>query len=118
MSKSIEQQFYEAFYIPSKKECYYWDCPYSTGEVAKDVPLEKKDCENCNNNYYKIGHLSYNPDELGKSYYWLKDNNQIEENIEIVQGYCEKQNAPRNFTPIFIKDRLKNLDFIEEYLKR
>lgn len=69
------------------------------------------------NNFYKIAHLSSKSSELGKSFYYLKDENQIEDNYEIVQGYCEKQLGKNYTESIFIEDRLKNLDFIKEYLK-
>lgn len=69
------------------------------------------------NNYYKIGHLPSNPNEFGKNYYYLKDKNQIEKDYEIVQGYCEKQIGKKSYQTIFIEDRLKNIDFIKEYLK-
>lgn len=69
------------------------------------------------NNYYKIGHLSSNPNEFGKSYYYLKDKNQIENDYEIVQGYCEKQIGKKSYQTIFIEDRLKNIEFIKEYLR-
>ena len=34
--------------IEPQKQCYYWDCPYSTGDIALDLQKEK-DCTNCNN---------------------------------------------------------------------
>lgn len=69
------------------------------------------------NNFYKIAHLPSTPSEFGKSYYYLKDEDQIEDDYEIVQGYCEKQVGKKSYQMIFIEDRLKNLDFIKEYLK-
>lgn len=45
----IEKQFFETFGIKPKKQCYYWDCPYSTGEIAKDTPINERDCVNCTN---------------------------------------------------------------------
>ena len=46
MSEIIK--LYENAGIVPKKNCYYWDCPYSTGNVGEDDKKEK-DCENCNN---------------------------------------------------------------------
>lgn len=34
--------------VEPQKQCYYWDCPYSTGEVVLDLQKEK-DCTNCKN---------------------------------------------------------------------
>lgn len=45
----IERQFFETFEIKPKKQCYYWDCPYSTGEIEKDIPVNERDCANCTN---------------------------------------------------------------------
>lgn len=45
----IEKQFFKTFGINPKKQCYYWDCPYSTGEIEKDTPINERDCENCIN---------------------------------------------------------------------
>ena len=45
----IEKQFFETFGIKPKKQCYYWDCPYSTGEIEKDTPINERDCVNCTN---------------------------------------------------------------------
>lgn len=42
------KKMYEKAGIEPRKNCYYWDCPYSTGNVGEDDKKEK-DCENCNN---------------------------------------------------------------------
>ena len=42
------EKLYENAGVEPKKNCYYWDCPYSTGNVGEDDKKEK-DCENCNN---------------------------------------------------------------------
>ena len=45
--KEIEK-LYSLAGVEPQKQCYYWDCPYSTGEVMLDLQKEK-DCANCKN---------------------------------------------------------------------
>lgn len=49
MITETEKQFFKTFGIKPKKQCYYWDCPYSTGEIEKDTPINERDCVNCTN---------------------------------------------------------------------
>lgn len=49
MTNELEKKFFDTFGIESKKQCYYWDCPYSTGDVVKDTPMNERDCNSCNN---------------------------------------------------------------------
>lgn len=42
------EKLYSLAGIEPQKQCYYWDCPYSTGDIALDLQKEK-DCTNCNN---------------------------------------------------------------------
>ncbi len=45
----VIEEFYKTFGIEPKKECYYWDCPYSTGEIAKDISMHNRNCKECKN---------------------------------------------------------------------
>ena len=49
MTTEIEKQFFDTFGIEPKKQCYYWDCPYSTGNIANDISMNERDCNNCKN---------------------------------------------------------------------
>lgn len=49
MTNEIEKTFFDTFGIEPKKQCYYWDCPYSTGDVVKDTPMNERDCNSCKN---------------------------------------------------------------------
>ena len=49
MTNELEKQFFNTFGIEPKKQCYYWDCPYSTGDVVKDTPINERDCNSCKN---------------------------------------------------------------------
>ena len=49
MTTEIEKQFFDTFGIEPKKQCYYWDCPYSTGNIANDIPMNERDCNSCKN---------------------------------------------------------------------
>lgn len=49
MTNEIEKTFFDTFGIKPKKQCYYWDCPYSTGDVVKDTPMNERDCNSCKN---------------------------------------------------------------------
>ena len=49
MITDIEKQFFDTFGIEPKKQCYYWDCPYSTGNIANDTPMNERDCGSCKN---------------------------------------------------------------------
>lgn len=49
MTNELEKQFFDTFGIEPKKQCYYWDCPYSTGDVVKDTPMNERDCNSCKN---------------------------------------------------------------------
>lgn len=49
MTNELEKQFFNTFGIEPKKQCYYWDCPYSTGDVVKDTPMNERDCNSCKN---------------------------------------------------------------------
>lgn len=41
----IEKKFFETFEIEQEKNCYYWDCPHSTGNVVDDLSY----CDTCEN---------------------------------------------------------------------
>lgn len=43
------EKLYENAGIEPKNKCYYWDCPYSTGMPANDIPYAERNCQNCNN---------------------------------------------------------------------
>lgn len=49
MTNELEKQFFNTFGIEPKKRCYYWDCPYSTGNIVKDTPMNERDCNSCKN---------------------------------------------------------------------
>ena len=49
MTTEIEKQFFDTFGIEPRKQCYYWDCPYSTGNIVNDTPMNERDCNNCKN---------------------------------------------------------------------
>lgn len=49
MTNKLEKTFFDTFGIKPKKQCYYWDCPYSTGDVVKDTPMNERDCNSCKN---------------------------------------------------------------------
>lgn len=49
MTNELEKQFFNTFGIDPKKQCYYWDCPYSTGNIVKDTPMNERDCNSCKN---------------------------------------------------------------------
>lgn len=49
MTTEIEKQFFNTFGIEPKKQCYYWDCPYSTGNIANDIAMNERDCNSCKN---------------------------------------------------------------------
>ena len=49
MTNELEKKFFNTFGIEPKKQCYYWDCPYSTGDVVKDTPMNERDCNSCKN---------------------------------------------------------------------
>ena len=49
MTTEIEKQFFNTFGIEPKKQCYYWDCPYSTGNIVDDTPMNERDCNSCKN---------------------------------------------------------------------
>lgn len=49
MTNELEKKFFDTFGIEPKKQCYYWDCPYSTGDVVKDTPMNERDCNSCKN---------------------------------------------------------------------
>ena len=49
MTNELEKTFFDTFGIKPKRQCYYWDCPYSTGEIEKDTPINQRDCANCTN---------------------------------------------------------------------
>ena len=49
MTTEIEKQFFNTFGIEPKKQCYYWDCPYSTGNITNDTPMNERDCNSCKN---------------------------------------------------------------------
>lgn len=42
-------KLYENAEIEPEKKCYYWDCPYSTGMPANDIPYAERNCQDCNN---------------------------------------------------------------------
>ena len=43
------EKLYKNAGIEPKKKCYYWDCPYSTGMPANDIPYTERNCQYCNN---------------------------------------------------------------------
>jgi hypothetical protein len=43
------EKIYKNAGIEPKKKCYYWDCPYSTGMPANDIPYTERNCQDCNN---------------------------------------------------------------------
>ena len=49
MTNELEKQFFDTFGIEPKKQCYYWDCPYSTGNIVNDTPMNERDCNSCKN---------------------------------------------------------------------
>ena len=49
MTNKLEKQFFDTFGIEPKKQCYYWDCPYSTGNIANDTAMNERDCNSCKN---------------------------------------------------------------------
>ena len=49
MINELEKQFFDKFGIEPKKQCYYWDCPYSTGNIVNDTPMNERDCNSCKN---------------------------------------------------------------------
>lgn len=49
MTTDLEKQFFDTFGIEPKKQCYYWDCPYSTGDISQDIPMGERKCNKCNN---------------------------------------------------------------------
>ena len=49
MTNELEKKFFDTFEIKPKKQCYYWDCPYSTGNIVNDTPINERDCNNCKN---------------------------------------------------------------------
>ena len=42
-----KSEFFKLFNIPARKDCYYWDCPYSTGNPVEDIPLAERYCNEC-----------------------------------------------------------------------
>lgn len=48
------EKMYENAEIKPKKECYYWSCPYSTGNVAEDKPINERNCKDCSNPNKKV----------------------------------------------------------------
>ena len=49
MTNELEKTFFDTFGIEPKKQCYYWDCPYSTGNIVNDTPMNERDCNSCKN---------------------------------------------------------------------
>jgi hypothetical protein len=49
MMDELEKQFFDTFGIEAKKQCYYWDCPYSTGNIVNDTAMNERDCNSCKN---------------------------------------------------------------------
>lgn len=49
MTNELEKQFFDTFGIEPKKQCYYWDCPYSTGNIVNDTAMNERDCNSCKN---------------------------------------------------------------------
>ena len=49
MTNELEKQFFDTFGIEPKKQCYYWDCPYSTGNIVNDIAMNERDCNSCKN---------------------------------------------------------------------
>lgn len=49
MTNKLEKQFFDMFGIEPKKQCYYWDCPYSTGNIANNTAMNERDCNSCKN---------------------------------------------------------------------
>ena len=49
MTNELEKQFFDTFGVEPKKQCYYWDCPYSTGDIVNDTPMNERDCNSCKN---------------------------------------------------------------------
>lgn len=49
MTNDLEKQFFDTFGIEPKKQCYYWDCPYSTGNIVNDTAMNERDCNSCKN---------------------------------------------------------------------
>jgi succinate dehydrogenase flavin-adding protein (antitoxin of CptAB toxin-antitoxin module) len=42
-------KLYEKAGIEPEKKCYYWDCSYSTGMPANDIPYAERNCQDCSN---------------------------------------------------------------------
>ena len=49
MTNELEKKFFDTFGIEAKKQCYYWDCPYSTGNIVNDTAMNERDCNSCKN---------------------------------------------------------------------
>lgn len=49
MTDELTKIFFDTFWIEPKKQCYYWDCPYSTGNIVNDTPMDERDCNSCKN---------------------------------------------------------------------
>lgn len=49
MTTDLEKQFFGTFGVEPKKQCYYWDCPYSTGNIVNDTAMNERDCNSCKN---------------------------------------------------------------------
>lgn len=49
MTNKLEKTFFDTFGIKPKKQCYYWDCPYSTGNIVNDTAMNERDCNSCKN---------------------------------------------------------------------
>ena len=49
MTTELEKEFFDAYGIEPKRQCYYWDCPYSTGSIANDIPMNFRNCRDCSN---------------------------------------------------------------------
>ena len=49
MTNELEKKFFDTFGIEPKKQCYYWDCPYSTGNIVNDIAMNERDCNSCKN---------------------------------------------------------------------
>lgn len=94
----IEKQFFDTFGIKPKRQCYYWDCPYSTGEIEKDTPINQRDCANCTNPDKEVypqitDHILLELICLNDIYLWLVHLNTVDELKNILLGkYIEHVN--------------------------